>query len=682
MRKITRLLACLSCVAALTLAACDKDETPNPFEGGDNHITSFVLKKDEVSYRAVIAPGTVTVTVPENVSLSGYTAEYRLCENATINPDPATVTDWESEQQFVVTAHNGAKSTYRYTVERSGVVHPGAVILNTQDEVDAFRQGSYTIIDGYLAIGRTSGTDTITSLAPLAGLKTVTGSIIVNVMYMGEDLVFEHLETVGELYVLSKKVKTARFPNLTTVRMNINIEQAASIRTLDFPELTVIDKTLRIYQVDSLATMNFPKLKRVRENINLDVQATSKMNSLQTITFPSLETVDGSFIIVRWQEVTEINLPELVTVGTIFNPGYQPRMERIVAPKLETAGTITVNGAYSPLTTLNFSALKTVNKLYIEYSGSLTSLEGLSALRSVEELYLGYLSGLASLDGLSSIEKIGKLSVVSLASFAEIDLRGGIGIGTLDLQAGSVTPSLTVRGNDEFAGNISLTVLNQHNVRNFPITIDGIKKVGSLSVATYNNPIANLEFAGIEEVAGQLSFSGNISAISLSNLTKAGALQLSPSVLATVNLPKLEEITGYTSGTTTVGGLKFTVSSANLTAVTFPKLRQVEGDISFTGLVAARPLATISFPELESLTGTLTITGTSNTTFKNLSGFSQLTSAAGVTISNFTQLSDFSPLGKVVCSLPDGNAWKITNCGGTPANYTYEAMKNQYCGDE
>ena len=104
---------------ALLAVACEKENTPNPFEGGDNHITSFVLTKGDVSYTAAIAAGTITMTVPENVNLNGATAEYTLCENAKILPDPATITDWESEHQFRVTAYNGTKAEYTYTVKRS-----------------------------------------------------------------------------------------------------------------------------------------------------------------------------------------------------------------------------------------------------------------------------------------------------------------------------------------------------------------------------------------------------------------------------------------------------------------------------------------------------------------------------------------------------------------------------------
>jgi hypothetical protein len=664
MKNMTKFLVYLSCVALLA-TACEKENepAPNPFEGADNHITSFVLKKDDVSYRAVIAPGAITVTVPLNVSLAGFTAEYQLCENAKINPDPAATTDWDSEQQFAVTAYNGAKTTYIYTVERSGVVHTGAVILHTQAEVDAFGQGSYTIVDGYLAIGRTSGKDTITSLAPLAGLKTITGGLFVNAMYMGEDLVFNYLETVGELHVLSKTVKTVRFPKLAAVRLNMNFDQASAITTLDFPELTTIDKSLQIYYVDSLATMRFPKLKRVIENVTIEGRTGVNKQNLQSIDFPELTGVGAC---------TLTNLNEL---------------KQITVPKLETAGGVNL-AACVTLAAINFPALKTVNgNLTLSGSTVTTGLQ-LPALNTVEGTLSLTLPGLTSLEGLSSLRKVGALVAADLRKLETLDVRGIEEIGSLSFGNNTLwyTSGLTLVGNEEFPGNLSFSYPNQLTAGTFPV-VEGIKKVGGLSVSTMRFYIDTLDFSWLEEVTGLLSTSNcnMVKKINLSNLTKAGGLNLAGllSIIDTLSLPKLEEITGYTSGTTTAVGFVFTVSSASFTTLDMPKLERVEGNISITEPFAgANRLQALRLPELVSLTGTLTVSGYTgspkNSKFTDLSGLSALRSAAGVTISNFTNLEDFSPLGKVVCSLPAANKWNITGCKANPA---YQEMIDTYCDE-
>jgi hypothetical protein len=170
----------------------------------------------------------------------------------------------------------------------------------------------------------------------------------------------------------------------------------------------------------------------------------------------------------------------------------------------------------------------------------------------------------------------------------------------------------------------------------------------------------------------------------LSYLETAGGINLTNlGSLATLNLPALTEITGYSSGTATLGGFTYGVSSNKITTVSLPNLKSVVGNVAITGLAAAYPLATISFPALKTITGTLTITGTNNTKFTDLSGFNALTSAAGVAISNFTQLKDFEPLKGLFTPMPapelTADTWKITGCGYNP---TYRDMVDGKYSDE
>jgi hypothetical protein len=652
-----------------TFGACDKtEETPNPFEGADNHITSFVLKKDDVHYPAAVSAGTITVTVPANVSLAGFTAEYQLCENAKIAPPPAGITDWDSEQLFIVTAYNGTKTTYKYTVEHSDVVRTGAVILTTQAEVDAFGQGSYTMVDGAIIIGRTSGTDIITSFAPLANLKTVS-SIVINATYEGDLTAFEQLETLGELHVLSKAVKTVRFPKLKTVRLNMDFDQFLNttsavprniIDTLDFPELTIIERSLRIYYADSLASMNFPKLQRVLEDLMLQGAPTGAANNflkLQSINFPELTAVGGT-----------------ITLKLLTGP------KDFTATKLGTISGFDVSSCQS-LTNIDLSALTTVKgNLALNFNlqlPALTTVEGTLSLN---------LPTLTSLEGLSSLRKVGTFDAVDLRGITRIDVRG-IEIGTLNFGSNTLlhTAGITLTGNETFPGKLSFNVPASGNKpATIPVTVEGIKEVGALDIPVANDrqgisAVSAIDFSWLERVTGLLNIGhlNNLTTLNLSNLQSVGGLKLDKlTVLETLNLSSLETITE--------NGFNFELWSYDFTALELPALTSVVGNISITGLDDGAIVETISFPELTSLTGTLTIAtfeDYTNDVFTDLSGFSKLTSAGGVTISNFTQLSNFSPLSKVVCSLTSAAKWNITGCGGTPADYSYETMVSTHCGN-
>lgn len=79
---------CLLLLAALAATGCNEDSASEIFSGKDNHIASFALTKDGVTYDAVISQNRITVTVPYNVSLAGATATYELSEKLRYNPHP------------------------------------------------------------------------------------------------------------------------------------------------------------------------------------------------------------------------------------------------------------------------------------------------------------------------------------------------------------------------------------------------------------------------------------------------------------------------------------------------------------------------------------------------------------------------------------------------------------------
>jgi hypothetical protein len=665
MRKITKLLVCLSCVALLAVA-CEKEETPNPFEGGDNHITSFVLKKGDVSYTAAIAADTITVTIPENVSLEGFTTEYRLSENAEINPKPKEITDWNSEQQFVVTAYNGAKATYFYTVKRRfeggdnhitsfvlkkddvsyiaaiaadsitvtipenvslegftaeyhlcenaeinpkpeevtdweseqqftvtayngteatyfytvkrlavGLTHDGAVILNTQEEVNGFGTLGYTAIDGYLTIGATSGTNTITSLEPLAGLKNVTGTLLINATYQGALDAFTELEAVGELNVFSKEVTAISFPKLKAVRTSMNFDQLVDatghvppiqITSLDFPELTTIDRSLRIYYADELTAMNFPKLERVREDLVMEGHGTQSIGNINTITFPTLINVGGAISLTRVYTAT-FAAPELKTAGT-FTINLCDRLGTITLPELETLDDLSITKANitirpEALTKLQLPALTTVKTMNLNIPDAYTFQLTLSALRDVKTLNLDFWRSTAFTLSAPVLEEVETLFFRSGTNFEDQYGNYG-GVTSLDLSA---------------------LVL---------------KKVETLTLDLID--VTSLTLPTLLEQVGTLTLNvPEITTLSLpAALKKVGTLDLSSDVITHFTLPaSLEEL----------GTLKLTLP--NLTEIDLPESLKEVGTLSLSlpGVTAfALPAS------LENM-GTLTLTVADATTF-------------------------------------------------------------------
>lgn len=135
--------------------------------------------------------------MPENVSFSGLAAEVICSENTTIKPDPSMIDNWEQQMSFVVTVTSGMERKYMYIPSRSYFSAEGIIMLNTQEEVDAFGAKGYSRVDGSLIIGRQVGTDTITSLAALSSLKKVTENVVLNRYYLGNQ--FEGLDNLEEV---------------------------------------------------------------------------------------------------------------------------------------------------------------------------------------------------------------------------------------------------------------------------------------------------------------------------------------------------------------------------------------------------------------------------------------------------------------------------------------------------
>jgi hypothetical protein len=720
MKTYTFKLLLLLLPVALLVAGCNKEEDPSAFAGKDNYITAFTLQTGSVTLKAAISSGAVVLTAPEQLPLSGATATVKLSENATISPDPATITDWDAAQTFTVTAHDGTNQAYAYSVERHLVERDGDVTLLTQADVEVFVAGlDADHINGLLTIGAATGQDSVYSLAGLERLKIITGGVIINATYAGKTLTaFESLERTGELKIFSNKVKTVCFPRLASVRLDFEISHSTGvyINSLEFPELVTVDKGMRIQYPDSLVSIRFPKLEQVLEALYVSGHY-SGVNTLRSLEFPALKKIGGEATLYYLRKLERMHFPELASAATLtvqyldsatsfaapkletvtnFSLMYNPelltadfsalktmsgvmkcytngKLSGLSFPALMSAGTLEVGSGMSNIERLDFPALKTIGTLYLEYENKLTSLTGFPVLDSINtRLFLSTLPRLASID-LPSLKKIGTVYASQLPNLTEIDLRGVKVEGSL-LLSNTTLDNLTLIGDDEFTGTLELNSPSS-TLTAFPFTIQqGFKTLGGLVISAGN--VTAIDFPWLERVTGLLNFSSGstVKKINLPNLQTVGGFQVASyyNALETLELPELEIITGYTSGTATVGNFTYGVTS-NITAVELPKLRSVVGNVSITGLTATRKLGTIRFPALESLTGTLAITGTSNAVFKDLSGFSALTSAGGVTISNFTQLKDFEPLKGLFTPTPAfaADTWKISGCAYNP---TYQDM--------
>ena len=699
--KIKILLLSLS--LAIAVCSCKKDDSI--FSGGDGYISSFRLNKSETTLNAAISNGNIVLAAPENLSLEGATASIAISENASIEPNPASITNWNNEHTFTVTAYNGTKNSYKYSVQRKAIVHDGDVALLTQADVEALAALNLTQINGSVSVGAATGQDSVHSLAPLASLKVIKFGLVINATYAGKNLAgLENLETVGSLQILQNtRLETVALPKLAAVMQDLIINQSA-VQSLDFPELAHIDRNLQINTADSLVRLDFPKLKNIVGDIILQA-AYYNPDKLAAISFPQLEKVGGNLNVSNWKEVARLDAPLLKSV-TAVSISSLAKMTSLTMPALQsTLGNFLVS--YNALmTVMDFSSLQTVGGDFrIENHSLLETFDGLAALTSVGgEMMIQGLPELKDIQGLKRLKSVGKRFYISnLPALNDETLSGLSGVGSIggDLIISQI-PFRKFSGFalTEISTNLNISyasIVEEIDVRN--LDVEGTLQLSDISAAftlkgknihqgnlTLNN--ANLQtLEGFDEVRN-LSYYMNQSTQperSLNIRKVNGNLSLSIYNFNTFNMPLLIEIGGTVSisGANTKMTLnlpklqhtgKFDITASFLTVLSLPKLQVVDGNFTITAANYQGEVSDIQLPALTTVNGVLSITGYSsyypNTQLTNLNSLTALSAAQGVSISYNTALSDYSGLRNVLSSFPAAG-WKVS---GNLYNPRYQDM--------
>jgi hypothetical protein len=685
---------------AFAFAACNKEE--DPFEGKDSYITAFSLQQGEVVLHAAIAGEEIILTAPEGFLLTQAKAAVKLSENASIYPDPATVTDWDEERQFAVTAHNGTQTKYIYKVKRSGIAHDGTVALETQADVDAFGQQGVTLIDGNLTIGRTTGTDSITSLAPLAGLKAVTYNLTVNPTFSGASLGgLETLEHVGGTFQAGgtttatalKHIETLSLPALKTVG-NFYLQNTVTI-IAELPELTSVSKQLSLNC--PLYQLQLPSLQHAG-TLTLTT-ANNSGASLARVALPALEEVDGILAITFFHSVTRIDLPVLKKAGgltltsmNLLSFVYAPQLEKVTntvnlnvpalaefgLPELKQAGAFYLSGA--ALSVLEFPKLTEVTTSLDLYSISAKGLAGFSALQTAGTITMYDLKDAVKIELPASVQHVTRLRVETYIGLPpeEIDVRGK-NIDILEIRRNAVKAG-KLAGDDVFHGTLVIDPTSATKpFPVFPQVVEGFREIDSLNVQAVNTDTVIL--SGIRKVnRGALfttSYSGYPYHFSLPGLEEVGGtlniyfpyMTNTAATFTVLEIPKLQRVGG---------DFTMNVIGKTIKELSFPELTAVGGNFTLTtgyNYSSYVGFETLSFPQLATVGGKLTIhsgsASYSNTLLKNLAGFAALAGVKAIEVTRQAALTDFTGLQNAFNSLASPSDWSATGNGYNP---TYQNM--------
>lgn len=716
--KITGIICCL----ALLCTACSEEKTELPW-GSDNYIVSFSLTTGADTYPAVIRDGRITVSIPYNVSLEGAQVSYELCEHASIYPDPATVTDWNQEWQFLVSSYDNQNDrTYLYTVERTDIATDGSLTLRTQAEVDAFARSGINTVEGNLTIGGEDEENPVTNLDGLKNLVSVRCDLTITAAYTGETLAgLENLTACESLRIGSaahpnETLRQLSLPALKEIKGDLCVYGTA-LQTADFKSLQSVAGHF-VLQSDALLQLTADELTTVAGNMTLiGTTADEAKAPCEQMYFPKLQRIDGTLTLSRFDRLSGLG----TTFGVLTQAGAL-RYEHLALantfefPLIETTGNITVTDcpilrsvllpALTDAGSLEITgcpAIETLSFPKAERFDGDVSLATLPAIKDFGEFLpaLKAISGDLSINDLSSLEGVLDLSVYTFSPNSTLDLRlvaatrltelrGGDFSGSLRIDASSLTPQPEAMP-FEITGFKSLDTLR----------IAGFTHISALSLPTESCDDLTIENCGSQapftlslpnlvEVRGTLlcrncGKAGEANSASFPRLRNIGrqlSFYVGASSFTALEFPLLETIGNGepVSDDPADDYALYTMPSGCAGEFILPSLQRVNGNmlVSTWNTSTDRAVA-FRFPSLQSVAGEISV---GHTAYKNRSvatlDFSALTAAGAIRIGNLSSVTDFSTFTQVLPRLSE-QTWSVTDCGYNP---TYQQMLDGETGAE
>lgn len=673
--KINNLIYIVLLGIIVSLTSCEDDESL--FSGNENYITSFRLVQQGDSYAGIIKGDSLILSIPENLSLEGAIMEILCSENARISPDPGEVEDWGKLQNFTVTAYNNTQRVYKYIVRRTLTGSEGDVRLTSVEDLEAFAAQGINKVNGNLVIGKEEGTvkeDSLTSLAALASLKEVVGTVTINPTYAGTSFAgLENLEQVGGL-VMGRVIQNAtiglrwireiELPNLKKVASELTF-RADTVETLSLPALEKVGRNLSI-QIKDVKDIDFSALSVIGENLSMKVNGV--LNAPEKLSFPKLSLIGNQLALSNVYRVKELAFPELKS-ATAIKLEQMNAVETLDFTQLEQVADYFELWWTHQVKEMNFPSVKSLGGFKIYYIQNLekVSLESLTevglrgfsidASDKIQELSL---PALTRVKGDFVLTRMAITEVSSLRALKEVD-------GNFDFSSMSALtvfdgfPNLTINGipGISFSG---IEEVQNVSVSNMPATITGrveynfpgLKKIGTLSVSqAYGASLGVLRFPDLTEISGKLT------------LSEGFGQKVQPTEFPVLRIVNNMTYTGICD------------------ALRFPALEEVTGELniktSYVNGSLVSMLQEIYTPVLKKV-GILVLTTYSknqdswcNNVLTNLDCFRALENVGVINIEYQLGLVSFKGLEKAIGGLTDDTSWVV---GHNAYNPTFEQAKN------
>ena len=680
-------------LSVIALYSCSEKEDI-PADADDNFITKVTVSVAGETYSAVIASDTITVTVPYTVSLNGASATVEFTPSAKIMPDPATISDWDTERTFRITSFNGQAHDYTYLVIKDEIRSKGNVELKTPAEIVSFAATGTSIIKGDLVIGSDSDdAEKIKDISALGMLKEIEGNIIIRNSYTGGTLTgLDNITKIGGLSIGSEENPAANetlemvsMTKLNEVTGNIHVYNNG-VKFVQFDLLKAIEGDF-VISSSTLATLQIPELINVGGALNIFGMG---KGAISTLVFPKVQTVKNSLSINEISTLKSISFPELIETGSINFSSLPIEFEKLSMPKLSV-----VNGDCFIISNyIQGDLFSTTGNV------SLTNLDEMSNLATVTGLLsICYFYELSSLSNLKNLKRIGSLKLEKLISCSSpIDISDAV-FSNEDSEESIIRISECKK---------LQKLITKDDLSNVSIYIDAwannyvdfnFKKVKNLSYITPDKKVFTLP---IEEVHGDFYFGAGMKSGIIANNLKFvdGYMHLKIGMMVSnLEFSKLEKIGGQFFMEGTLNTPKMVHNFSNLKSICcnsnpsyakegkwstnnlpyggldirstttyelFPVLEKVGG----TG-ITIHGFSAFSCPELVTIVGSLSADAASKLTSFDMP---KLKSLSGVNFVKLTSFSDFSIFETFIRDnqITEPN-WVVSGCKYNP---TYQDMKD------
>jgi len=646
-------------LSVFNISCSDENED---FVGQDNYINKLSLEKDGIVYKAQIKGDSILITTPSNIDLvDANISSFAISENASIIPEPSTITEWSDDIVFKVNSYNNDIRTYVLKIQKTGVIENSNVTLLTQNDVNEFAKKGITIISGSLTIGDNNvSADSIRDLSILSQLSYIYGDLSINKNVKLNNLSgLENIISAGNIYIGSKNNTIT-----TTDSLDISFDKltkcgelivnSSSIKSISLPKLSSVLE-LYIYS-QNILSLNIPKLS----NVIRDITITSNNNSntqLKAIYFNELKEIGGSLDISYLDEVDTINMPLLKTIGNALTMTSVLNIKTLSLPSLQLVkGNVSFNKNLD-ITNLELTELTEVGSFYWDGSYSNFKLSNINLNKLIR------VNGDFKIDhsliteiNLPAINYIKGQLQIKNSSIKSIVLANNCECSSIYLYGGSSTLAQELDFST-LKSLESLEIINFYSLTklNLPKTINSL----TLNGGTYASSFP--EISGLEEVSGKLGITNyRLPLLNITNIKKIGSFSMnSDKNMTDFTFQDLEEI-----GNLTVGSYLLINFSA-------PKLKKAK-NLKFSNIWA---LKNIDIPLLTEISEKFTITCSSYNASKmlieNLDAFTSLTFINSLDIENCANLVDFSGIKNAIGNISEAD-WKVVNCAYTP---TYKDVK-------